>query len=138
MRFVLRGLFVAVALCVVLEDQAESRGRRWRRSACANGSCGVRVSPEVETAVAATSKTPTAVLSGPQLVANRKASDMARMGFMGHLSGGYGGANVEGVGWGPTPASALNQCCFTGQRPVAAQCVVRGANGMWYACKLFW
>ena len=75
---------------------------------------------------------------GPQAVAESKASTAASRGIKGHLGGGYSGANAEGVGWSTYSAqNALNNCCFTGQRRVAGQSVVRGNDG-WYACKVFW
>ncbi len=74
----------------------------------------------------------------PSAVAAIKARRMANLGYIAHFGGGYGGANAEGVGSGMTPGQALNNCCFTGQRVVAGQCVVQGANGMYYACKLYW
>lgn len=75
---------------------------------------------------------------GPQSVASNKASQAASRGVKGHLGGGYGGANAEGVGWSTYSAqNALNNCCFTGQRTVAGSAVVRGSDG-WYAVKLYW
>jgi hypothetical protein len=57
---------------------------------------------------------------------------------MAHLGGGYGGANAEGVGCATTAQAALNICCFSGKRKLAAQAVVRGRNGMYYAVRVFW
>lgn len=75
---------------------------------------------------------------GPQAVAEAKASRSASMGIKGHIGGGYGGANAEGVGFSTYSAQhALNNCCFTGQRSVAGSAVVRGNDG-WYAVKLYW
>lgn len=75
---------------------------------------------------------------GPQEVAAAKASQAAAGGVKGHLGGGFGGANAEGVGFSTQSAQdALNKCCFTGQRTVAGSSVVRGADG-WYAVKIYW
>ena len=74
----------------------------------------------------------------PQEIATAKANYSAKHGHYGHIGGGYGGANAEGVGYSSYSAkSALNNCCFTGQRQVAGQAVIRGTNG-WFAVKLFW
>lgn len=62
----------------------------------------------------------------------------ARGGRCFHPGGGFGGARAEGVGSAGSASAALANCCFTGQRRLAASAVVQGANGRWYACKLFW
>ena len=69
-------------------------------------------------------------------VARQKANMMAARMFRGHVGGGYGGARYEGVGWGTSPQAALNSCCHY-RRPLAAQAVARGPNGLYYAVKLF-
>ena len=75
---------------------------------------------------------------GPQAVASTKASQAASRGIKGHLGGGFGGGNAEGVGFSTYSAqNALNNCCFTGQRTVAGSSVVRGGDG-WYAVKIYW
>ena len=75
---------------------------------------------------------------GPQQVAERKAQQSAARGIKGHLGGGFGGANAEGVGFSTSSAQqALNHCCYTGQRRVAGSSVVRGSDG-WYAVKIYW
>jgi len=78
------------------------------------------------------------VYSSPQAAVADKAARMAAACRMAHLGSGYGGANAEGVGCATTAQGALNSCCFTGKRKLAAQAVVRGRNGMYYACKVFW
>lgn len=69
----------------------------------------------------------------------RKAQIQARRGgrcF--HPGGSFGGCHYEGVGYSSrSAAEALNNCCYTGQRRLAASAVVRGRGG-WYATKLFW
>ncbi len=75
---------------------------------------------------------------GPQEVATAKAERAAALGFKGHLGGGFGGGNAEGFGFSTTSAQhALNNCCFTGQRPVAGAAVARGRDG-WYAVKIYY
>ena len=75
---------------------------------------------------------------GPQSVAAAKAQYCASRGIKGHVGGGYGGANAEGVGFSTRSAQqALNSCCYTGQRRVAGSSVARGSDG-WYAVKLYW
>ena len=75
---------------------------------------------------------------GPQEVASAKANRKAELGVKGHIGGGFGGCTAEGVGFSTSSAqAALNNCCFTGVRSLAASSVVRGADG-WYAVKLFW
>lgn len=76
--------------------------------------------------------------SGPQATAANKAASSAARMYKGHLGGGFGGGNAEGVGFSTYSAQhALNNCCFTGQRVVAGSSVVRGADG-WYAVKIYW
>ncbi len=83
-------------------------------------------------------RTATKYAGGPQAVAEAKAARCAAIGRMTHLGGGYGGANAEGVGFSTrSAADAANNCCFSGQRRLAASAVVRGARG-WYAVRLFW
>lgn len=75
---------------------------------------------------------------GPQEVATAKAERAAALSFKGHLGGGFGGGNAEGVGFSTVSAQhALNNCCFTGQRPVAGSAVARGRDG-WYAVKIYY
>jgi hypothetical protein len=83
--------------------------------------------------------TTTTVYGGdPQAVASAKAQIAASRGIKGHIGGGYGGANAEGVSFSTFSAEhALNNCCYTGQRRVAGSSVVRGADG-WYAVKIYW
>lgn len=72
-------------------------------------------------------------------LALRKARiQAARGGRCFHPGGGFGGCHAEGVGSGSTASAALSACCFTGQRRCAAAAVVRGTNGRFYACKIFW
>jgi hypothetical protein len=68
----------------------------------------------------------------------RKARWQAARGRVGHPGWGMGGCRYEGAGSGSTPAQALGNCCYSGQRRVAAQAVVKGANGRYYATRLFW
>lgn len=76
--------------------------------------------------------------STPAEVADAKARYLASRNAMFHPGGGYSSANAEGVGAGMSPAQALGNCCFTGQRSLAASACYQGSNGMWYAVKLFW
>lgn len=76
--------------------------------------------------------------STPPEVADAKAKYLASVNSMFHPGGGFGGANAEGVGAGMSPAQALGNCCFTGQRRLAASACYQGSNGVWYAVKLFW
>ena len=78
------------------------------------------------------------VYASPQAECSAKAAKQAANCRMAHLGGGFGGANAEGVGCAMTAQAALNACCFTGKRRLAASAVVRGRNGMYYACKVFW
>ncbi len=83
------------------------------------------------------SGTKTVFTGGPQAVAEAKAARAAAQRIKGHLGGGFGGGNAEGVAFSTYSAQdALNKCCFTGQRPVAGSAVVRGSDG-WYAVKIY-
>ena len=62
----------------------------------------------------------------------------ARGGRCFHPGGSFAGLHYEGVGSGSTAAQALGNCCYTGKRRCAASAVVRGSNGRYYACKLFY
>ncbi len=85
-----------------------------------------------------TSSPATVYAGGPQAVAEAKAARSAAQRIKGHLGGGFGGANAEGVGFSTYSAQhALNSCCFTGQRPVAGSSVARGSDG-WYAVKIYY
>ena len=77
--------------------------------------------------------------ASPAHAASAKAQQSANGGVKGwHLGGGYGGGNAEGVAYSPFSAQdALNKCCFTGERAVAASHVVHGYDG-WYAVKIYW
>jgi hypothetical protein len=71
-------------------------------------------------------------------LAQTKAATAARIGLRGHLGGGLGGANYEGVGWSSQSAqSAIQNCCYWGTRPVSQIGVAKGSDGCWYACVLY-
>ncbi len=72
-----------------------------------------------------------------QAVANRKAQIAANRLIRGHVGGSLGGARYEGVGWGTSPQIALRKCCYSGKRPVMAQAVYKGRDGLYYACRLY-
>jgi hypothetical protein len=68
----------------------------------------------------------------------RKARWQAARGRVGHPGWGFGGAHAEGAGFSTASAqSALQNCCYYGQRRIAASAVVRGSRG-WYATILYW
>lgn len=60
------------------------------------------------------------------------AETCARTGVLRHLGGNHG--LHEGIGTGPTPESALGNCCFAGQMNVVDQGVAQGRSGKWFAC----
>lgn len=70
-------------------------------------------------------------------VCQQKAALQARLCRMFHPGGSFGGGNYEGVGMASSAQAALNNCCYTGQRVCIGQAVCQGANGMFYACKIF-
>ena len=85
-----------------------------------------------------TSVTVSTSYSSPQAAASSKASRMATTGVFRHLGGGFGGGRAEGIGRGPTAQAALNNCCYTGQRPLLASSVVWSARlGSYVAVKIF-
>ena len=72
-------------------------------------------------------------------LAQSKAVQAAQMGLQGHLGSGLGGARYEGVGWSNQSAQqAIEHCCYWGQRPTAQIGVSQGADGLWYACVLYY
>ena len=100
--------------------------------------CDVHAWPRWRRSRTRTTTSRTVYSGGPQAVASAKANRAASSRIKGHLGGGFGGANAEGVGFSTYSAqSALNNCCFTGKRRVAGSAVVRGSDG-WYAVKLYW
>jgi hypothetical protein len=112
---------VRIALAALLVVLCASSAEAWPRRSSSNR----------------TSSTKTVFSGGPQAVAEAKAQRAASLRIKGHLGGGFGGANAEGVGFSTSSAQhALNICCFTGQRRVAGSSVVRGADG-WYAVKIY-
>jgi len=71
-------------------------------------------------------------------LAQAKADQAAFGRIRGHVGGGLGGANYEGVGWSnQSPQAAVQQCCYWGTRPVSQIGVRRGNDGCWYACVLY-
>ena len=72
-----------------------------------------------------------------QAVAEQKAALQARMGRMFHPGGSMGGGTYEGVGMSSAgAAAALSNCCNNGA-PIIGQAAVQGANGLWYACRIY-
>ena len=119
-------VLVAAVLVVAFVTDVDARPRRRRARTYASYNYGW------------TTTTTSSYGGGPQEVATAKAQQAASWGAKGHIGGGYGGANAEGVGFSAYSAQqALNNCCFTGQRSVAGSAVVRGNDG-WYAVKIFW
>ena len=76
--------------------------------------------------------TPSSV--GDNSTAQGVAEWQARDGVVAHHGGNRG---YEGCGCGPTPESALNNCCYSNSgMPVVDQGVAYG-HGRWFACKRF-
>jgi hypothetical protein len=74
-------------------------------------------------------------VSGDTSTAQGVAEIQARQGRVGHHGGNRG---HEGCGSGPTPESALANCCYSQNGwPVVDQGVARGAGGQWFACKRY-
>ncbi len=113
---------VRIAMAMLLLVVCVSNADAWPRRSRSNRSSGT-----------------TAIFTGgPQAVAEAKAARSAAQRVKGHLGGGFGGGNAEGVGFSTSSAQhALNSCCFTGQRRVAGSAVVRGSDG-WYAVKIYY
>jgi len=71
-------------------------------------------------------------------LAQQKAQQAAQMAFRDHIGGGLGGAKFEGVGWSnQSPRSAIQNCCYWGQKPPAQIGVSKSHDGCWYACVLY-
>ena len=95
------------------------------------------VTPNVTQGYTQTSM-PTASNYSSSGLAQQKAQMAAQMRLQGHVGGGLGGAKYEGVGWSNmSPQSAVQNCCYWGQRPASQIGVARGADGSWYACVLY-
>jgi hypothetical protein len=72
---------------------------------------------------------------GDTSTAQGVADIQARLGRVGHFGGNRG---YEGCGSGPTPQSALGNCCYSNSgMAVVDQGVAQGAGGQWYACKRY-
>lgn len=119
----MKRLIASLVLLLILTNASDARLRWFPR---------FRRAPSVQ-------KTPVQkALVTPQQKAEYKAAEMARRGVLRHLGGGFGyGASAEGIGRGPTPATAAANCCFVGQRACVATAVARGSDGTWYACRMF-
>jgi len=112
-------VLIAAFLVVLFACQADARP--WRRTGSSSSSGSATVWS-----------------GGPQAVADAKAQRAASQRIKGHLGGGFGGGNAEGVGFSTRSAQdALNNCCYTGQRRVAGSAVYRGSDG-WYAVKIYY
>lgn len=71
-------------------------------------------------------------------LAQQKATQAAQMSFRNHVGGSLGGAKFEGVGWSnQSPQTAIQNCCYWGQRPPAQIGVSKSQDGCWYACVLY-
>ena len=71
-------------------------------------------------------------------LAQQKASQAAQMSFRDHVGGSLGGAKFEGVGWSnQSPQTAIQNCCYWGQRTPAQIGVSKSQDGCWYACVLY-
>jgi len=123
MRWVVLLIASAVTLTALVDD-ADARGRRYRR--------------RHNNYYSQPSYSSRHWGSSPAEVADAKARHLASQNSMYHPGGGYGGANAEGVGAGMSAAQALGNCCFSGARPLAASACYQGSNGMFYAVKLFY
>lgn len=116
-------LSVLVVACVVL-CSSTAEARWWRR-----GRSSYSYSSNTSVSMTFT--------GDAQSVCEQKAALQAQMCSMRHLGGSFGGGSFEGVGCSSDPDHALSICCYTGQRVCIGQAVRQGANGMWYACKIF-
>ena len=116
-----RIVFAMAALALCTTAEAGPFRYRSRSTSCTTDGCG-----------ATTSSTRT-VVRGRTDTAQGVAEIQAAAGAIGHHGGNAG---FEGVGSGPTPEAALNNCCNNGGR-VIDQGVARGRDGRWYACKRY-
>lgn len=72
---------------------------------------------------------------GDTSTAQGVAEIQARLGRVGHFGGNSG---YEGCGSGPTPESALANCCYSNSgMAVVDQGVAQGSGGRWFACKRY-
>ena len=114
---------IVVALLVVTCASVEARGRRRGRVVYRER----------------TTVTESYAFSGDaQAVCEQKAALQARLGRMFHPGGSFGGGSCEGVAVAGDPNQALNSCCYSNSgRTILGQAVVRGVNGLYYACRIF-
>jgi hypothetical protein len=68
----------------------------------------------------------------------KKARWQAARGRVGHPGWGMGGCRYEGAGSGSSPEQARRNCCYYGQRRIAASAVVQGKSGRFYCTTLYW
>jgi len=72
---------------------------------------------------------------GDTSTAQGVAEIQARLGRVGHFGGNRG---YEGCGSGPTPESALANCCYSNSgMAVVDQGTAQGRGGQWFACKRY-
>lgn len=114
---------LVVVLAVLSVSTVEARG--WRRG---------RIRQSYSVSYSATYS----FEGNAQSVCEQKASLQARLGRMFHPGGSFGGGSCEGVACAGDPDSALNSCCYSNSgRTIIGQAVFQGANGMFYACRIF-
>lgn len=114
-----------VVACVVLcSSTAEARWWRRGRSSSYNYSSNTSVSVQFS--------------GDAQSVCEQKAALQASRCSMFHPGGSFGGGSCEGVGCASDPDTALSICCYSNSgRTLIGQAVARGANGLYYACRIF-
>ena len=118
------GLVSMVVLIVSLVSST-AEARWWRRGRSTN-----TYSSNVSVSVS--------FIGDAQAVCEQKAALQAIRCSMFHPGGSFGGGSCEGVGCDSDPLTALSICCYSNSgRTLIGQAVVRGANGMYYACRIF-
>lgn len=121
--FTMKNVMTLVVALVTILTSSTAEARWWRRSRSVSVT---RVSAVFE------------FTGDAQAVCEQKAAIMASRCFMAHLGGSFGGGSCEGVGCSTSSEHALSICCYSNSgRTIIGQAVVRGANGMFYACRIF-
>ena len=72
-------------------------------------------------------------LSSTLTTAQGKAEFLAQVGRVYHPGGSFGGGSYEGCGMNSPRESAIQTCCFWGQRTPIEIGAAKASNGMWYA-----
>ena len=113
--------FLTLAAVAALVGQSEAGVFRRSKAVCTTGTCQPQQTQAASQPVA----------KGDTSTAQGVAVLIVTTGRFRHWGGNPFAA--EGIGMGPTPQAALQNCCFYGRRQIADVGYAQQANGYWIA-----